>query len=72
MASNIHVVPAGEGWAVEAAGSGHRTLYATQDEAIEAGTARAQRDNVELLIHGRDGQVRARSSFEHDPRRYVR
>ncbi|WP_225934426.1 MULTISPECIES: DUF2188 domain-containing protein [unclassified Cupriavidus] len=68
MAADIHVVPAGEGWAVEAAGGGKRTMFATQEEAIEAGTERAQADKVELLIHGRDGQIRERNSFGHDPR----
>lgn len=68
MAADIHVVPAGDSWAVEAAGGGKRTLYSTQDEAIAAGTERAQRDKVELLIHGRDGQIRERNSFGHDPR----
>ena len=68
MASNIHVVPAGDGWAVEAAGGGRRTMYATQEEAIQAGTERAQYHQVELLIHGRDGQIRERNSFGHDPR----
>lgn len=68
MAASIHVMPAGDGWAVEAAGGGKRTLYETQDEAIKAGTERAQRDRVELLVHGRDGQIRERNSFGHDPR----
>ncbi|AVA33658.1 DUF2188 domain-containing protein [Cupriavidus metallidurans] len=68
MATDIHVVPAGEGWAVEAAGGGKRTIYATQEEAIHAGTERAKADKVELLVHGRDGQIRARNSFGHDPR----
>ncbi|MGO4278188.1 DUF2188 domain-containing protein [Cupriavidus sp. KB_39] len=68
MAADIHVVPAGDGWAVEAAGGGKRTTYETQEEAIKAGTERAQRDKVELLIHGRDGQIRERNSFGHDPR----
>lgn len=68
MAADIHVVPAGDGWAVEAAGGGKRTVYDNQDEAIKAGTEQAQRDKVELLIHGRDGQIRERNSFGHDPR----
>ena len=68
MAADIHVVPAGNEWAVEAAGGGKRTIHATQDEAIKAGTERAKRDKVELLIHGRDGQIRERNSFGHDPR----
>ncbi|PLP97951.1 DUF2188 domain-containing protein [Cupriavidus pauculus] len=65
---HIHVVPAGEGWAVEAPRDGKRTMFATQEEAIEAGTQRAQADKVELLIHGRDGQIRERNSFGHDQR----
>ena len=66
---HIHVVPAGDdGWAVEAVGGGKRTLFPTQEEAISAGTERAKRDKVELLIHGRDGQIRERNSFGHDPR----
>lgn len=69
MANNdIHVVPAGNEWAVEAAGGGDRTMFFTQEEAIAAGTERAKRDKVELLIHGRDGQIRERNSFGHDPR----
>ena len=68
MAADIHVVPAGNEWAVEAAGGGDRTMHFSQEEAIKAGTERAKRDKVELLIHGRDGQIRARNSFGHDPR----
>lgn len=43
-------------------------MFATQDEAVQAGTGRAKADKVELLIHGRDGQIRERNSFGHDPR----
>ena len=68
MAANIHVVPTGNEWAVEAEGGGDRTMYFSQEEAIKAGTERAQRDRVELLVHGRDGQIRERNSFGHDPR----
>ena len=70
---DIHVVPAGDqGWAVEAVGGGKRTVFASQEEAIEAGTERAKEDKVELLIHGRDGQIRKRNSFGHDPRNIKR
>lgn len=66
---DIHVVPAGDdGWAVEAVGGGDRKVFTTQEEAVQAGTARAKKDKVELLIHGRDGQIRERNSFGHDPR----
>ncbi|TDF54502.1 DUF2188 domain-containing protein [Cupriavidus sp. L7L] len=65
---NVHVVPAEDGWAVEFGCKADRTLHATQDAAIAAGTERAKRDKVELLIHGRDAQIRERNSFGHDPR----
>ncbi|MGO4302152.1 DUF2188 domain-containing protein [Cupriavidus sp. RAF12] len=65
---DIHVVPAGDGWAVEAPAGGKRAVFATQEEAINAGTERAKAEKVELLIHGRDGQIRERNSFGHDPR----
>ena len=68
MNANIHVVPAGNEWAVETAGGADRTMFFTQEEAIAAGTERAKRDKVELLIHGLDGRIRARNSFGHDPR----
>lgn len=68
MTADIHVVPAGDEWAVEAAGGGKRETFPTQEEAIHAGTERAKAAKVELLIHGRDGQIRARNSFGHDPR----
>ncbi|WP_082818952.1 DUF2188 domain-containing protein [Cupriavidus nantongensis] len=67
-ARNIHVVPSGDGWAVEIEGAQGGDVHATQEAAITAGTERAKRDQVELIIHGRDGQIRERNSFGHDPR----
>ena len=70
MAANIHVVPTERnGWAVEVEGTdGATSHYPSQDEAIAAGTEKAKNDKVELFIHGRDGQIRERNSFGHDPR----
>lgn len=65
---NIHVVPAGDGWAIEHEGGGQRQEFERQEDAITAGTAKAQQEKVELLIHGRDGQIRERNSFGNDPR----
>ncbi|SPR99513.1 DUF2188 domain-containing protein [Cupriavidus taiwanensis] len=67
---NIHVLPAGDqGWAVAVEGTdGATTHYPSQEEAIAAGTEKARQDKVELLIHGRDGQIRERNSFGNDPR----
>ncbi|MNT95803.1 hypothetical protein D3C72_2377550 [compost metagenome] len=68
MPKNIHVVPTDNGWAVETEGGGDRTLFATQEEAFAAGTERAKRDKVEVLLHGLDGQIQMRNSFGNDPR----
>lgn len=66
--NDIHVVPAGDRWAVEAEGGHGRETFDTQDEAITAGAERAREKHVELFIHGRDGQIRERNTFGHDPR----
>lgn len=65
---NIHVVPVEHGWAIESEGStAGRQLFASQEDAIAAGTEKAKQLRVELLVHGRDGQIRMRNSFGSDP-----
>lgn len=68
---NQHVVPRGGQWAVVAEGSKRATvLVPTQAEAIEKGRGIARTQGSELLVHGRDGQIRERDSHGHDsPRR---
>jgi hypothetical protein len=68
MKRNVHVVPRDGGWAVVRSGAERDSSYhSTQSEAINAGRNTAQRARVELLIHGRNGQIRERDSFGHDP-----
>ncbi|MGT2493157.1 DUF2188 domain-containing protein [Cupriavidus basilensis] len=43
-------------------------FYDTRQEAIDAGKAKASRDQVELLIHGLDGRVCERNTYGHNPR----
>lgn len=65
---NQHVVPYGESWAVRGVGNDRVTsVHQTQQQAIDRGRNIAQRERAELLIHGRDGQIRARDSFGNDP-----
>ncbi|MGO4416633.1 DUF2188 domain-containing protein [Cupriavidus sp. KB_39] len=69
MAKDVHVVPADNGWAVELASSpADRQLFDTQEAAIASGTALARQNQVELFVYGRDGRIRERNSFGHDPR----
>lgn len=65
---NQHVVPHADGWAVRGAGNSRATsVHDTQRDAIGAARGIAQNQHSELLIHGRDGQIRARDSFGGDP-----
>jgi len=64
-----HVVPHSDGWAVRGEGNSRATsVHDTQREAIDAGREIARNQGGELLIHGRNGQIRERdSSGNNDP-----
>ncbi|WP_323810410.1 DUF2188 domain-containing protein [Sphingobium baderi] len=65
---NQHVVPHENGWAVRGAGNSRATsVHETQAEAIGAARDIARNQQSELLIHGRNGQIRERDSFGNDP-----
>ena len=66
--NNVHIVQRGDQWGTMREG-GERVsgLYDTQAAAIEAGREMAREGQGELLIHGRDGQIRARDSYGNDP-----
>jgi hypothetical protein len=68
MKTNIHVVPRDGAWAVRREGAERDSSHHdTQASAIDAARHTAQRDHTELLIHGRNGQIRERDSHGHDP-----
>lgn len=65
---NQHVVPHDRGWAVRGAGTqSASSVHSTQSEAISAARQTARNQGSELLIHGRNGQIRARDSHGNDP-----
>ena len=65
---NQHVVPHEGGWAVRGANSQRATsVHSTQSEAIDTAREIARNQRTELLIHGRNGQIRERDSFGNDP-----
>jgi hypothetical protein len=65
---NQHVVTHSDGWAVRGEGNGKVTMVtATQREAIQIARQIAQKQQSELLIHGKNGQIRERDSFGNDP-----
>ncbi|MDF3883093.1 DUF2188 domain-containing protein [Cupriavidus basilensis] len=69
VSKNVHVVPHGDQWHVLREGA-HEPSSADDnlEDAMAAGTAEAKQDKVELLAHGRDGQIRMRNSYGDDPR----
>ena len=68
MGKNQHVVPHEGGWAVRGEGNSKATsVHTTQADAIAAARLIAANQQAELLIHGRDGTIRERDSYGHDP-----
>jgi len=68
MATNQHIVPRGDNWAIQGAGNSRATsIHSTQAKAISRGRNIAQNQGTELLIHGKNGKIRARDSHGKDP-----
>ncbi|WP_084187323.1 DUF2188 domain-containing protein [Cupriavidus sp. SK-4] len=67
---NIHVVRIeGLQWVVEIEdGSTDRQFFPSREAAIDAGTAMAQQEKADLIVHGRDGLIRRRKCFGDAPR----
>lgn len=64
---NQHVVPHERGWAVKGSGSERASsVHPTQAEAISVARQTAINQGSELLVHGSDGQIRARNSYGND------
>ena len=58
MGKNQHVVPHGNGWADRGEGN---------ERATDAAREIATNQQSEVLIHGRNGQIRERNSYGNDP-----
>lgn len=67
MGKNQHVVPRDGKWAVVGAGNQRATsVHDTQAQATDRARDIARNQHSELLIHGRNGQIRARDSYGND------
>ena len=70
MGKNQHVVSRGGGWAVQAEGASEPlATFKTQSEAWERAKAIARKERSEAFLHAKNGQIRARNTYGHDPRR---
>ena len=68
MKTNVHVVPRDGSWAVRKEGAQRDSSHhETQAEAINAAKQTAHREGTEMFIHGRNGQIRERNTYGHDP-----
>jgi len=66
---NQHVVKHPDGWAVKGAGNSKATkVTRTQKEAADVARNISKNQQSELLIHGRNGQIREKDSHGNDPR----
>lgn len=67
---SVMVGPKDGQWQVKTAGASRAAaVVSTQAEAIERGREIAKNNRSELIIQGRNGQIRAKDSEGNDPRR---
>ncbi len=71
MPTNQHIVRRPDGnWAVKGKGEGNKrasSLQPTQERAIGDATRIARREGADVVIHGRDGNIRDKDSYGRDP-----
>ena len=71
MGKNQHVVSLGDRWAVKEDGATEPlAVFKTQSEAWEKAKSIARKERTEAFLHGRDGKVRERNTYGHDPTRH--
>ena len=65
---NQHVAPKNGQWQVKGAGNEKATkIVKTQKEAIKIAKEIAKNNESEVVIHGRNGQIRDKDSYGNDP-----
>ena len=70
MGRNQHVVSLEQGWAVTAEGASQPfAVFKTQSEAWERAKSIARKERSEALLHGKNGLIRTRNTYGHDPSR---
>ena len=68
MGKNQHVVKTEGGWGIRGENNTRNTQnFDTQQAAINRAREIAINQKSELLIHGRDGQIRDKHSYGNDP-----
>lgn len=67
--TSFHVVPnPNGGWTVKKGKVSRASKrFATQVDAIEWAREASKTEGAEFVIHGRDGTIRSRDTYHHDP-----
>ncbi len=66
----VHAVPSGGKWAVKKEGTGSASsTHKTQAAAWKSAQSVAKKDKTEAYLHGRDGRIRERNTYGHDPKK---
>jgi Uncharacterized protein conserved in bacteria (DUF2188) len=64
----VHVTPHGDKWAVMREGNERASsLHDTQKQAEKKGRETARKDKTGFFLHNRQGEIRQRDSYGHDP-----
>ena len=65
MSGNQHVLPSGDRWAVRRVGATRPSrVFPTQREAIVAARGFAQKQAIDLFIHGIDGRIEGYETYK--------
>lgn len=68
MGNNQWVSPYGDKWKVQGEGNSKATkVFETQKEAAEYAKTIAKNQQSELIIQGKNGQIRSKDSYGNDP-----
>lgn len=68
MAKNQWVSPREDGWGVRGEGNQRDSkVFRTKQEAVEYGKQRAKKENGELIIQKKNGQIQSKDSYGNDP-----
>ncbi len=64
----IHVTPRDDGWArIKEGAQRASSVHGTKAEAESAARVQAKREQAELIVHDRHGEIQRRDSYGNDP-----
>lgn len=68
MPKTVHVIPRNGQWAVKRDSGTPTRVFSTQREAIESAKTMARNDGAgQLVVHGRNGQIREHDTYGMPP-----